>query len=174
MRQRPAGDSAGSSTASPAIRCTRRSPTPPSVCSRSPAALAVIGYAGAIPDAAGKGMWLALIGGLIVAVPTATTGFADWVTIEWGTPRWRTATAHLSAMLVAVALFAVAAWLQYDGYRQGSVTTGGLTLSLVGFVALTTGGWLGGSEVFVHGTRVLGRSSDDVPTDDAQPTEVER
>jgi len=138
------------------------------------AALSIIGYAGGIPDAAGKGMWLALIGGLIVAVPTAATGFADWVTIEWGTPRWRIATAHLSAMLVAVTLFALAAWLQYDGYRHGSVTTGGLTLSLVGFVALTTGGWLGGSVVFVHGTRVLGRSSDDVPIDDEQPTEVER
>lgn len=77
-------------------------------------------------------------------------------------------------MLVAVTLFALAAWLQYDGYRHGGVTTGGLTLSLVGFLALTTGGWLGGSIVFIHGMRVLGRSSDDVPIDGAQPTEVKR
>ena len=55
--------------------------------------LAVIGSAGAIKEPAGKAMWLALIGGLIAAVPAATTGFVDWLFIEWGTARWRTATA---------------------------------------------------------------------------------
>src|SRR5437764_4307884 len=86
--------------------------------------LAVIGSVGAIEDAAGKGCWLALIGGLAVAVPTAATGFADWIRLEWGSPPWRTATLHLTAMVSAVALFAVAAWLQHDGYRHGDVTTG--------------------------------------------------
>jgi len=123
--------------------------------------LSVVGYAGEISDAAGKGMWLALIGGLIVALPTAVTGFADWVTIAWGTPRWRTATLHLTAMLSAVALFALAAWRQYPGYEHGNVTIGGLALSVAGFVILTVGGWLGGSVVFVHGVRVLGRSQDE-------------
>jgi uncharacterized membrane protein len=117
--------------------------------------LAVIGYAGGIPDAAGKGCWLALIGGLIVAVPTAATGFADWIRLEWGSARWRTATQHLTAMLSAVTLFAVAAWLQHPGYRHGDVTLGGLIFSVLGFVVLTAGGWLGGSIVFVHGVRVL-------------------
>ena len=119
--------------------------------------LAVIGKAGAIPDAAGKGCWLALIGGLAVAVPTAGTGFADWVRLEWGSPPWRTATLHLTAMVTAVVLFALAAWLQYDGYRDGDVTTGGVIFAVVGFVALTAGGWLGGTIVFVHGIRVLAR-----------------
>src|SRR5262245_26783247 len=82
-------------------------------------ALAVLGTLGAFGDAAGKGCWLALIGGLAVAVPTAATGFADWVRLEWGSARWRTATLHLTAMTSAVALYAVAAWLQYDGYRDG-------------------------------------------------------
>jgi uncharacterized membrane protein len=58
-------------------------------------------------------------------------------------------------MLTAVTSFAVAAWLQHRGYQRGEVTTGGLVFSLVGFVALTTGGWLGGAIVFVHGVRVL-------------------
>src|SRR5215217_1059474 len=119
------------------------------------AALAVIGYAGAVESAAGKACWLALIGGLVVAVPTAATGFADWVTLEWGSPRWRTATLHLTAMVTAVVLFAVAAWLQHSGYRDGDVTTGGLVFALAGFVAMTAGGWLGGAIVFVHGMRVL-------------------
>lgn len=116
--------------------------------------LAVIGKLGWIESSAGPAMWLALIGGLIAAVPTAVTGFADWVAIEWGTPPWRTATLHLGAMVTAVTLFAVAAWLQHAGYRDGSVTTGGLVLTLAGLVALTAGGWLGGAMVFVHGMRV--------------------
>ena len=124
------------------------------------AGLAVIGYAGAIEEPAGKAMWLALIGGLIVSLPTAMTGFVDWLTITWGTPRWRAATFHLSAMLVAVALFALAAWQQHDGYRDGDVTAAGLILTLAGFGVLTLGGWLGGSVVFVHGMRVLGHAED--------------
>src|SRR5215472_16695304 len=70
--------------------------------------LAVIGSLGWIESSAAPAMWLALIGGLIVAVPTAVTGFAEWLTIDGGTGRWRTATLHLTAMGTAVALFAVA------------------------------------------------------------------
>jgi uncharacterized membrane protein len=125
------------------------------------AGLAVIGYAGAIEEAAGKAAWLALIGGLIVTAPTALTGFADWVTIEWGTPRWRAATWHLSVMLTATVLFALAAWQQHSGYQHGNVTTGGLILTLAGFVLLAVGGWLGGSVVFVHGMRVEARPESD-------------
>ena len=48
----------------------------------------------------------------------------------------------------------MAAWLQWPGYRDGSVTTGGLVLALAGFFALTAGGWFGGKVVFVHAMRV--------------------
>src|SRR5687767_15962971 len=85
------------------------------------AGLAVIGYAGGLGSAAGEAMWLALVGGLIVAVPTALTGFADWLRVEWGSELWRTATAHMLAMVSAVSLFAIAAWLQWEGWRHGSV-----------------------------------------------------
>lgn len=118
-------------------------------------ALTILGSLGAIEDKAGPAAWLALIGGLIVAAPTALSGFADWVLLEWGSARWRTATWHLSLMLSAVALFAVAAWLQHPGYEHGDVTAGGLIFALAGFVVLTGGGWLGGTIVFVHGTRVI-------------------
>jgi uncharacterized membrane protein len=118
------------------------------------AVLSVIGYAGGIEEAAGKATWLALIGGLGAAVPAALTGFVDWVTIDWGSPRWRTATWHLTAMLTAVTLFALAAWQQWSGYRHGDVTTAGLVLTLAGASALLVGGWLGGAVVFVHGMRV--------------------
>jgi uncharacterized membrane protein len=118
------------------------------------AGLSVLGKAGVAEGKLGPAAWLALIGGLAVAAPTAVTGFADWIVIEWGSPLWRTATIHLSAMVTAVALFAVAAWLQWPGYRDGGVTTGGLVLALCGFAALAVGGWFGGAIVFVHGMRV--------------------
>src|SRR3954453_24071385 len=63
--------------------------------------LAVLGALGAIEDAAGTACSLALVGALIVAGATARTGFADWVRLEWGSPRWRTATQHLAAMVSA-------------------------------------------------------------------------
>jgi len=125
--------------------------------------LAVLGALGAIEEAAGQASWLALIGGLIVAAPTAATGFADWVRLEWGSARWRTATLHLTAMVTAVVLFALAAWLQHAGYQDGEVTTGGLVFSIAGLVALTAGGWLGGALVFVHGVRVLDAEAADPP-----------
>jgi uncharacterized membrane protein len=119
------------------------------------AGLAIIGKTGGIELPAAKGMWLALIGGLLFSVPTALSGLIDWLSIDWGSPRWRTATLHLTAMVSAVTLFALAAWRQYHGYQRGHVTTTGLVLTLCGAALLTVGGWLGGSLVFVHGTRVL-------------------
>lgn len=118
-------------------------------------ALTVIGSLGALEGKAGPAAWLALIGGLIVALPTALSGFADWVLLEWGSGPWRTATWHLSLMLSSVAMFAVAAWLQHPGYEHGDVTAGGLIFALAGLAVLTAGGWLGGAVVFVHGTRVV-------------------
>ena len=118
------------------------------------AGLAVLGRAGVSEGKLGPAMWLALIGGLVAAAPTAVTGFADWLQIDWGTAMWRTATVHLTAMVTAVALFAVAAWLQWPGYQHGTVTGGGLALALVAVVVLTAGGWFGGAIVFVHGMRV--------------------
>lgn len=129
------------------------------------AGLAVIGSTGAIKEPAGKAMWLALIGGLIAAVPAATTGLVEWLFIEWGSARWRTATAHMIAMVTAVVLFALAAWRQHPGYVHGRVTTAGLVLSLAGLAVLTLGGWLGGSMVFVHGMRVLGASGEQAAGD---------
>jgi uncharacterized membrane protein len=117
-------------------------------------ALSLLGKLGVSEGKLGPAAWLAVIGGLGVAAPTALTGFADWVRIEWGSPVWKTATIHLSAMLTAVSLFGVAAWLQWPGYRDGSVTTGGLVFVLAGFCALTAGGWFGGKVVFVHAMRV--------------------
>ncbi len=99
--------------------------------------------------------WLALVIGLIVTGPTALTGLIDWLGISWGSPLWRTATAHLLAMVTATVFFLLAAIFGHGGYADGEVTGGALVLNLIGFGTLTLGGWLGGTVVFVHGMRVL-------------------
>ena len=99
--------------------------------------------------------WIALVIGLIVTVPTALSGLADWITIETGTPLWRTATLHLGAMVSASVFFLIAAITGHSGYRNGAVHAGPYILTLIGFALLTVGGWLGGAIVFVHGMRVL-------------------
>jgi len=99
--------------------------------------------------------WIALVVGLIATSLTALTGFADWLTLEWGSPIWRTATWHMGSMLTATVFFLIAALVGHGGYTHGAVHAGPFVLTLVGFVFLTVGGWLGGAIVFVHGMRVL-------------------
>jgi uncharacterized membrane protein len=100
--------------------------------------------------------WLTLVFALVVTTaPTALTGLADWLTIDRSTPLWRTATAHMVAMLTATGFFLLAAIFGHDGYKRGAVEAGPFVLTLLGFGALTLGGWLGGSIVYVHGMRVL-------------------
>jgi uncharacterized membrane protein len=104
---------------------------------------------------ASHGWWLALIVGLIFTVPTALTGLIDWLSIEWGTPLWRTATSHMIAMVTATIFFLLAALLGHRGYTHNAVRTGPYILTLIGFASMTLGGWLGGAIVYVHGMRVL-------------------
>jgi uncharacterized membrane protein len=99
--------------------------------------------------------WIALVVGLCSTALTATTGLIEWLGIERGSELWKTATAHLSAMLAATGVFLAAALVGHHGYTQGTVSGGAFALTLVGFVLLTTGGWFGGAVVFVHGMRVL-------------------
>jgi hypothetical protein len=99
--------------------------------------------------------WIALIFGLIVTVPTALTGLADWLTITWRSDLWWTATYHLLAMVTATVFFGLAAIFGHDQYTAGNVNGGAFILTLIGFGFLTLGGWIGGSIVYVHGMRVL-------------------
>jgi uncharacterized membrane protein len=101
------------------------------------------------------GWWLGLVVGLIVTVPTALTGLADWLTISWRSEVWWTATFHLTAMVSATVFFGLAAIFGHDAYTHANVSAGAYVLTLFGFGSLTLGGWLGGAVVFVHGMRVL-------------------
>ena len=101
------------------------------------------------------GWWIALIFGLIVTVPTALTGLLDWLTIEWGSELWKTASTHLLAMVTATVFFALAAIFGHGAYTHGNVSGGAFTLTVIGFLFMTLGGWLGGAIVFTYGMRVL-------------------
>jgi uncharacterized membrane protein len=116
---------------------------------------AVLSRLGVSEDNLATAWWLALVTGLGITIPTALTGFFDWLEIQSGTPLWRTATLHLSAMLTATVVFAITAGAGHADYVDGSVGGGALVLTLVGFALLTLGGWLGGAIVFTHGMRVL-------------------
>jgi uncharacterized membrane protein len=117
--------------------------------------LGCLGAVGIAEDALAKGWWLALLVGLGFGALAALTGLAEWITMTWGTPLWRTATFHMLVMVIATLLFVLAAILGYDGYQDGDISSGVLALALVGYGMLTLGGWLGGTIVFVHGMRVL-------------------
>ncbi|TMM35259.1 MAG: DUF2231 domain-containing protein [Actinobacteria bacterium] len=109
-----------------------------------------------ITSAAGAyGWWIALVVGLITTVFTALTGFADWLTLTWGSPIWKTATTHMLAMVSATVFFGLAAIFGHASYTHGDVSAGAFVLTLIGFGLLTLGGWLGGAIVYVHGMRVL-------------------
>jgi uncharacterized membrane protein len=110
---------------------------------------------GITQNAGAYGWWIALIFGLIVTVPTALTGFLDWLTIEWGSELWKTASTHLLAMVTATVFFALAAIFGHGAYTHANVSAGAYTLTVIGFLFMTLGGWLGGAIVFVHGMRVL-------------------
>jgi uncharacterized membrane protein len=118
-------------------------------------AMAVLSRLGVSEHNTATVWWLGLLAGLVVTLPTALTGFLDWLDISPGTPLWRTATFHLSAMLSATVVFAITAGAGHGDYVDGAVGGGPLILTIVGFVLLTLGGWLGGAIVFTHGMRVL-------------------
>jgi uncharacterized membrane protein len=119
------------------------------------AVMAVLCQVGVSEHNTTTGWWLALIAGLVISAPTALTGFLDWLDITRGTPLWRTATLHLSTMLTATIVFAIAAGAGHADYVSGSVGGASLVLTLIGFALLTLGGWIGGAIVFTHGMRVL-------------------
>jgi uncharacterized membrane protein len=104
---------------------------------------------------AAHGWWLALLAGLAISVATAVTGLVDWLSITRGTELWKTATAHMAAMVTATVLFALAALTGKSGWEAGNVDGFPLAMTLLGFAVLTLGGWLGGAIVFTHGMRVL-------------------
>jgi uncharacterized membrane protein len=117
---------------------------------------AVLSKLGVAEGGLAQAWWLALVIGLVVTVLTALTGLVDWLQITWGSELWKTATLHLGSMVTATLFFLLAAVFGHGPYTDHRVATGSFVLTLVGFVFLTAGGWLGGAITYVYGMRVLG------------------
>jgi uncharacterized membrane protein len=122
------------------------------------ALVAAIGrVTGIAAGAAAYAWWVGLLVALASTVLTALTGFAEWLDLTWGSEVWKTATAHMTAMLTASVVFLVALLVGRHGYAGGTVCTSGFVLTVVGYVVLAAGAWMGGAITFVHGLRVLGK-----------------
>jgi uncharacterized membrane protein len=124
-------------------------------------AFAVLGLVGVSEGNMATAWWLALVLGLVVTVPTALTGLAEWLAIPRGTELWRTATSHMVAMVAGTVFFLLATLFGHGGYVDREIPGGAFVLTLIGFALLAFGGRLGGSLVFVHGLRVLERPDRD-------------
>ena len=129
-------------------------------------------------NAATHAWWLAIFAGLLFVIPTAVTGFGDWLQIRTGTPLWRTATTHMIVNLIGSAVFLATLLVGRDAFDAGNVDSTSYVLTLIGFGILALGGWLGGTIVYVHGMRVLDlvdepalRASAPVPTPEKREAE---
>src|SRR5438105_3245540 len=120
------------------------------------AILGILAVAGVSTGRTTTGWWLAVLVALCLTVPTALTGFLDWLQITWWTPLWKVATSHMLAMVTAAGLFLAALLVGHADYTAGALGGAPLAMTLAGFAVLTLGGWLGGTIVFVYGMRVLG------------------
>jgi uncharacterized membrane protein len=127
------------------------------------AAMLLVGKLGLQTPQMAVGSLIAISGGLLLALPTALTGFLDWLDIPRGTPTRTVATIHLFTMLTATVLFALTWLAQQPGYVDDEIRTLGLVLGLVAEGTLAIGGFIGGSIVFVYGNRVLKRPDTPVP-----------
>jgi len=92
---------------------------------------------------------IALVFGILAMLGSAVVGFADYSVTD-GTARVR-ATVHSSVMLVALVVYLVSL-----GLRAGAPTdrTVPIALSVVAFVILAVGAYVGGDVVFVLGNMV--------------------
>jgi uncharacterized membrane protein len=95
-----------------------------------------------------------LIGvGVLGALAAASVGFLDFLTIPTGTAAHRTAVMHMVLNLGVTAAFAANfAWRL--GSDRTATAAGPLALSVVGLVALSVSGALGGKLAYHYGIRV--------------------
>src|SRR4051794_17245506 len=106
---------------------------------------AVLSKLGVAEHGLAQAWWLALLIGACFSVFTVLTGFLDWLVISSGTPLKRTANLHALSNATASVFFVLAIIFGHDDYVRHAVSTGGLILTLVGFIFLTAGGALRGA-----------------------------
>ena len=124
------------------------------------AAFDVISVIGGRDHAWAREMWHAgtyvFVGGAIVSVFAALTGFFDWLrSSEPGTQARRTANTHATIMSTVTVLAIVDIALRLNGYHTHATTPVGIMiLSLVVAGLVSLGATYGGSLVFDYGFNV--------------------
>lgn len=106
-----------------------------------------------------------LVVGLVAALPTAITGFLDYLAIDRESQAVRLATNHMMIMLTAVTLYAGRAIVQGGPEPiAGGRMAVAIGLAATGTVLLGVGGWFGGELVFRHSVGVEndGHSESDI------------
>lgn len=96
-----------------------------------------------------------LIAGAVVSLPTALTGFWDWLkSTRPGTQARRTANWHMTVMLTVTAIVLVDIALRLAAYDDGHTTVPVLVLSLVIGGLVSYGAAYGGALVYEYGFNV--------------------
>lgn len=97
-----------------------------------------------------------ILGGALVSVFAALTGFWDWLkSTEKGTQARRTVNAHAWTMLTVTALVLVDIWMRWFLYERVPHTPGRVMVVSLAVAALTVvGGTIGGSLAYDYGFNV--------------------
>lgn len=116
------------------------------------------GWFGLVVDKLIWGGFLSIGVGLMLAIPTVLTGLADYLGIPRHTAMRRTANFHWVIMVRATATYLVADLTLRSGLDAGKISPTGALSTLVAFIFLFAGGYIGGTIVFVYGMRVQSES----------------
>jgi uncharacterized membrane protein len=96
-----------------------------------------------------------LVAGVIVSVPTAITGFWDWLkSTSPHTQAWRTANAHMAAMVTVTLIVVIDIVVRIARWEDGSVSGAVLALSAIAAGLVSIGAMYGGSLVYDYGFNV--------------------
>jgi len=105
-------------------------------------------------DAYVAGTWT-IIAGAIVSLPTALTGFWDWLkSTPRGTQAWRTANWHMAVMLTVTVLVVIDIILRLGSAQAATVPGAVLILSLLAGGLVMFGAAYGGALVYDYGFNV--------------------
>lgn len=91
-----------------------------------------------------------LVVGTLAAIPAMLAGFYELTTLDEDSPAITDIYLHMGAMMAALLFYAVSLFARLDHTTLLAPGTLGIGLSLLGFLCLSAGGWLGGKLVYGH------------------------